>query len=220
MSQPLLVKSKLICVALNDAAQLKQLDATFNEKPYGKPPTEPVLYYKPRNTWAADGATVEWAVDFDGNSVDSMVVGASLGVVIGKEACRVTEVEALDAVAGYTIVGDYSLPEQTYFRPDIKGKCLDGSAPVGPVVAEVATPNAVEVIISVNGAEQSRFSYANLERSVETLISKLSYIMTLQPGEVIAVGFAGERTPVAPGDKVELSIDGIGTLTSTLGAKG
>ena len=148
-----------------------------------------------------------------------MVVGASLGVVIGQEACRVTEVEALDAVAGYTIVGDYSLPEQTYFRPDIKGKCLDGSAPVGPVVAEVATPNAVEVIISVNGAAQSRFSYANLERSVETLISKLSYIMTLQPGEVIAVGFAGERTPVAPDDKVELSIDGIGTLTSTLGAK-
>ena len=50
MSQPLLVKSKLICVALNDAAQLRQLHATFNQKPYDKPPTEPVLYYKPRNT--------------------------------------------------------------------------------------------------------------------------------------------------------------------------
>lgn len=220
MSQPVLVQSKLICVALNDAAQLKQLDATFNEKPYGKPPTEPVLYYKPRNTWSTDGALVDWAVDFDGHSVESMVVGASLGVVIGKETCRVSEAEALDAVGGYTLVADYSLPEQTYFRPDIKGKCLDGSAPVGPVVAALNAPNSIEVVIRVNGEEQSRFNYANLERSVETLISKLSYIMTLQPGEVIAVGFAGDRTPVQPGDKVELSIEGVGTLVNTLGAKG
>lgn len=219
MSETLLVKSKLICVALNDSMQLSRLEATFNEKPYGKPPTEPVLYYKPRNTWALNGDTVDWAVDFAGQSVDAMVVGASLGLVIGKETCRVSEAEALDAVAGYTVVGDYSLPEQTYFRPDIKGKCLDGSAPVGPVITELATPNAVDVVISVNGEEQSRFNYAKLERRIETLISKLSYIMTLQPGEVIAVGFAGDRTAVAPGDRVELSIAGIGTLVNTLGAK-
>lgn len=219
MSEPTLVKSKLICVALNDAAQLKQLEATFNDAPYKKPPTEPVLYYKPRNTWSNDGAEIEWAFDFEGNPVDAMVVGASLGVVIGKETCRVSEAQALDAVAGFTIVGDYSLPEVTYFRPDIKGKCLDGSAPVGPVVSQLSAPNTVEVVISVNGDEKSCFNYANLERSVEMLISKISYIMTLQPGEVIAVGFAGDRTPVAPGDKVELSIEGIGTLVNTLGAK-
>lgn len=221
MTKPI-VKSKLICVALNDANQLKAMDAQFNDAPYKKPPTEPVLYYKPSNTWNVEGETIEWANDFDGLAVESMVVGASLGVVIGKETCRVSQAEALSCVAGYTVVADYSLPEMTYFRPDIKGKCLDGSAPVGPDIvaaSEFTAPNACEITIAVNGEVKSQFSYANLERSVETLISKISYIMTLQPGEVIAVGFAGERTPVAPSDKVALTVSGVGTLNNSMGAK-
>jgi len=65
MTATLLVNSKLVCVALNDKAQLQALDATFNQAPYNKPPTQPVLYYKPRNTWNVDGAEIEWAKDFD-----------------------------------------------------------------------------------------------------------------------------------------------------------
>ena len=220
MSSPVLVNSKLVCVALNDSRQLKALDATFNEKPYNKPPTQPVLYYKPRNTWSTQGAEVEWAKDFEGQDVPEMVVGASLGVVIGKTCCRVSPEEALDYVSGYTVVADYSLPEQTYFRPDIKGKCLDGSAPVGPeIVAKdaVSNPDALSVEISVNGEVKSTFALSDMERSVATLVSIISKIMTLQPGEMIAVGFAGDRTPVAKGDQVSAKIDGVGTLENRLG---
>lgn len=220
MTAKTLVNSKLVCVALNDKAQLAALEATFNEAPYKKPPTQPVLYYKPRNTWSSDGATVEWAKDFDGNDVAEMAVGASLGVVIGKETCRVSAKDALDYVGGYTIVADYSLPEQNYFRPDIKGKCLDTSAPVGPEVVaadKVATPDSLSVAISVNGECRSTFKLANMERSVAELISIISHIMTLQPGEIIAVGFAGDRVAVNKGDKVEASIEGVGTLNNTLG---
>ena len=220
MTANTLVNSKLVCVALNDKAQLTALEGTFNEAPYKKPPTQPVLYYKPRNTWSTEGAIVEWAQDFDGNDVAEMAVGASLGVVIGKETCRVSAEEALDYVGGYTIVADYSLPEQNYYRPDIKGKCLDTSAPVGPEVVaadQIATPDALTVTINVNGAQKSVFELANMERSVAELISIISRIMTLQPGEIIAVGFAGDRVAVNKGDKVEASIEGVGTLNNTLG---
>lgn len=214
------VNSKLVCVALNDKAQLAALEATFNQAPYNKPPTQPVLYYKPRNTWSQEGAEVEWAKDFDGKPVAAMVVGASLGVVIGKTTCRVSPQEALSYVGGYTVVADYSLPEQNYYRPDIKGKCLDTSAPVGPQITPAATitkPDALSVSIAVNGAVKSIFELSQMQRSVAELISSISYIMTLQPGEIIAVGFAGDRVPVASGDKVAASIEGIGTLTNTLG---
>jgi 5-oxopent-3-ene-1,2,5-tricarboxylate decarboxylase/2-hydroxyhepta-2,4-diene-1,7-dioate isomerase len=220
MTAKTLVNSKLVCVALNDKTQLAALEATFNEAPYKKSPTQPVLYYKPHNTWSTDGAVVEWAKDFDGNDVAEMAVGASLGVVIGKKTCRVSTEEALDYVGGYTIVADYSLPEQNYYRPDIKGKCLDTSAPVGPEVVaadKVATPDALTVTISVNGEQKSAFSLANMERSVAELISIISRIMTLQPGEIIAVGFAGDRVSIAKGDKLEASIEGVGTLNNTLG---
>lgn len=220
MTAKTLVNSKLVCVALNDQAQLTALEETFNQPPYKKPPTQPVLYYKPRNTWSVDGAEVEWARDFDGHDVPAMVVGASLGVVIGKETCRVSVDEALEYVGGYTLVADYSLPEQSYYRPDIKGKCLDTSAPVGPEIVpaeRVAQPQQLSVSISVNGEPKSVFPLSNMKRSVAELISLISHIMTLQPGEIIAVGFAGNRVPVARGDKVEAQIEGVGTLTNTLG---
>jgi len=220
MTTKTLVKSKLVCVALNDKAQLAALEDTFNQAPYKKPPTQPVLYYKPHNTWNVDGAEIEWAQDFDGQDVAEMVVGASLGVVIGKETCRVSAEQALDYVGGYTLVADYSLPEQNYYRPDIKGKCLDTTAPVGPEIVpaeKISNPDELTLTISVNGQQKSEFQLAEMERSVAELISTISYIMTLQPGEIIAVGFAGERVPVAQGDQVKASIQGVGTLTNTLG---
>ncbi|WP_404417368.1 fumarylacetoacetate hydrolase family protein [Marinospirillum sp.] len=220
MTTKTLVKSKLVCVALNDKAQLAALEDTFNQAPYKKPPTQPVLYYKPHNTWNVDDAEIEWAKDFDGQEVPEMVVGASLGVVIGKETCRVSAEEALDYVGGYTVVADYSLPEQNYYRPDIKGKCLDTTAPVGPEIVpaeKISNSDELTVTIRVNGQQKSEFQLAGMERSVPELISTISYIMTLQPGEIIAVGFAGERVPVAQGDQVQASIQGVGTLTNTLG---
>lgn len=215
-----LVNSKLVCVALNDKAQLTALEKAFNDVPYKKPPTQPVLYYKPRNTWSTEGAVVEWAKDFDGNDVAKMAVGASLGVVIGKKTCRVSAENALGYVGGYTIVADYSLPEQNYYRPDIKGKCLDTSAPVGPEVVaagKLVSPDSLAVAITVNGERRSTFELANMDRSVAELISIISHIMTLQPGEIIAVGFAGDRAAVNKGDKVEADIKGVGTLNNTLG---
>ncbi|NLW05843.1 MAG: 5-carboxymethyl-2-oxo-hex-3- ene-1,7-dioate decarboxylase, partial [Pseudomonadaceae bacterium] len=78
-------------------------------------------------------------------------------------------------------------------------------------------PDALSVTIKVNGELKSTFDLSQMQRSVAELISVISNIMTLQAGEIIAVGFAGERVALAKGDKVEAAIEGIGTLNNTLG---
>lgn len=207
-----LVKEKLVCVALNDAKQFDALNATFNEKPYVKPPTQPVLYFKTRNTWSSNDAPV----DYVGGS---MVVGASIAVVIGKTCCRVSEADALEYVSGLTLVHDFSLPEKSYYRPDIKGKCLDGSAPIAqsPIaLSDIASLSDLTVTTTVNGEQKSSLSVSQHYRSIEQLIHTISTIMTLNVGDVIAVGFPGERIAVESGDIVSSTMSNLLQLNNTL----
>lgn len=210
MSQ--IIQRQLVCVALNDAAYFEHMHATFNEAPHKTPPTEPVLYFKPRNTWSADGAT------FSGNSESDLVVGASIGLVIGKDCCRVAKAEAKNYLKGITLVHDFSLPEKSYYRPDIKGKCLDGSAPVGSKVVAVESFENLTVTTSVNGEEKASLAVKQLLRSPEELIEKISRIMTLVDGDVVAVGFIGNRISVSAGDTVQSNVNDLLSLTNKVGS--
>jgi 5-oxopent-3-ene-1,2,5-tricarboxylate decarboxylase/2-hydroxyhepta-2,4-diene-1,7-dioate isomerase len=215
MTENPIVKGKLVCVALNDAEQFNAMQAEFSEAPYKSAPTQPVLYFKPHNTWNVDGAEVEWPT-----GEEQMVVGASLAVVFGKECCRVSPEQALEYVGGYTLVHDISLPEKSYYRPDIKGKCQDGSAPIGSAVvpaSDVADPQALTVVTKVNGEVVNEMPLSRTVRGVAELISTISYIMTLQPGEVIAVAFPGQRAAVNKGDQITSEIAGVVTLNNTMG---
>lgn len=209
-----IIKGQLVCVALNDREQFDAMQTDFNQAPYKKPPAQPVLYFKPHNTWNVDNAVVAWA-----DKAEAMVVGASLAVVIEKSCCRVSEEAALQYVSGYTLVHDFSLPEASYYRPDIKGKCLDGSAPVGSRVvplSAVADPQALRVVTKINGQVVNELPLSRTVRSVAEIISTLSYIMTLQAGDVIAVAFPGQRALVNKGDEVVSEIAGLVTLKNTL----
>ena len=206
------VRSKLVCVALNDRAHFDSLQTEFHEPPHREPPTHVVLYYKPRNTWSSDGARVEIPPG------KNLVVGASIGVVVGKRCCRVSPEDAAAYVGGYCLVHDFSLPETSYYRPDIRGKCIDGSAPVG-VAAEVADSAGLSARLEV-GELSATIDLASLRQDVDSLVSEISHIMTLEPGETIAVGFNGERLPVQDGDRVTTTCDGLPSLTNTVGAAG
>ena len=210
-----IVKGKLVCVALNDQSQFDAMQDAFNEAPYKKAPTEPVLYFKPRNTWNGDNAILT-----PPTSDDRFVVGASLAVVIGKKCCRVAENDALNYIRGYSIIHDISLPEESYYRPDIKGKCLDGTAPVAEkmVVANIVSDlTSLKVITKINGEKKALLNLKNLYHSIPQLIEKISRIMTLNEGDVLAVGFIGERIALNTGDEVISTIEGIGSLTTFIG---
>jgi len=211
-----IVKGKLVCVALNDQLHRTAMQEAFNKKPHLAPPTEPVLYFKPRNTWSETGARIPWP-----EGEKQCVVGASLGVVIGKRACRVSVDQVDDHIAGYTLVHDFSLPETSYFRPDIKGKCQDGSAPVGSTVSPCKDLKALVVKTYVNDKLCTALPVTSLHLGVAELVSRISYIMTLKEGDVIAVGFPAERVAVNPNDIISTRIDGIDlpALENTVGAK-
>jgi 5-oxopent-3-ene-1,2,5-tricarboxylate decarboxylase/2-hydroxyhepta-2,4-diene-1,7-dioate isomerase len=195
-----LTNHSLVCVALNDREHLQALEPQLHEAPYKQPPTQPVLYFKPRNTFSDHKATVTWPQD-----ASALVVGASLVLVIGRETCRIKPEQALDHLQGFTLMHDFSLPEKSYYRPDIKGKCLDGSAPIGARVidkGEVSDWNQLEVTTAINGEEVRRLGVADLHRSPAELLSAISTIMTLQPGDMIAIGFPAQRAPLQIGDRV------------------
>lgn len=192
-------KGKVVCVALNDSEQRQSMAEQFNEPPYKAPPTQPVLYFKPRNTWNNESEAVAWPAHSD-----EFVVGASLAVIIGQTCCRVPSQQALDYVEGVALLHDFSLPEASYYRPDIKGKCLDGSATLSSPVAisDVGDLSSLVVSTMVNDQQVQQLPLSRLYWDVPALLERISHIMTLEAGDIVAVGFAGERIALQPYDKV------------------
>ncbi len=202
---------------LNVRQELEALGDALNQPPYGKPPRAPVLYIKPPNTYAPDGAEVGVPPD-----VDALEANATLAVVIGTTACRVGEAEALTHVSGYAVAIDVCLPHANLHRPAIRHRCRDGFLPIGPVAprAAVGDPDALSIAVSVNGREASRFSTADLVRPVARLIADVSDFMTLFEGDVLLVGLPPNGPQARVGDRVEAQIEGLGRLSCTLVAEG
>ena len=145
-----------------------------------------------------------------------------LGVVIGKTAKYVSEAEALDHVAGYCVVNDVS--ERAFQMERVgqwtKGKSADTFGPIGPWLVtpdEAGDPQRMGLSLDLNGARMQTGSTAPMIFSVAQIISHLSGMMSLQPGDVIATGTPpgvgmGMKPPrfLTEGDVMELRIDGLG----------
>jgi 2-keto-4-pentenoate hydratase/2-oxohepta-3-ene-1,7-dioic acid hydratase in catechol pathway len=152
-----------------------------------------------------------------------------LGVVIGTAAKYVSEDEALSHVAGYCIVNDVS---ERHFQTQLtgqwtKGKSCDTFGPTGPYLVtrdEIANPQALDMSLDVNGKRMQTGNTATMIFTVAQIISHLSHLMTLHPGDVITtgtppgVGMGMKPEPVylKPGDVMELEISGLGKQRQTV----
>lgn len=204
-------------VALNYQGLLKQRLAEFEQPPYQKPPVKPVLFIKTPNTRNQHGATVM----HPGNG-ERLQPGPALGVVIGRTASRVNAAQALDYVAGYTIVNEFSLPEDSYYRPAVKAKCRDGFCSLGPELVardQVANPRELSMKLFVNGELRQENTTANFVRDIPQLIAEISEFMTLHEGDVLITGTPEGRVDVQPGDTVEVEISGLGRLVNHIVAE-
>jgi 5-oxopent-3-ene-1,2,5-tricarboxylate decarboxylase / 2-hydroxyhepta-2,4-diene-1,7-dioate isomerase len=181
---------------LNHRSALADLGESVNQPPYKAPPVAPVLYIKPRNTLGLSGDVVRIPA-----GTPDLEVGACVGVVIGRTACRISESRALDYVAGYLIVADVSIPHANYHRPCVRFKARDGFCPLGPSVtarAAVADPDALTVRMYLDGVLVQTANTADLIRPAARLLADVTEFMTLAPGDVLALGAAGPA-PRAPG---------------------
>jgi len=195
---------------LNHASALAALGDAASRPPYGAPPAAPVLYVKPRNTLGPSGSVVRIPA-----GIPELEVGACLGLVIGRTACRVSESRALDYVAGYLIVADVSVPHSSYYRPSIRFKARDGYCPLGPEVtarAAVANPGALTLRTYLDGTLVQSARTADLIRPAERLLADVTEFMTLAPGDVLALGAAASAPRVRSGQTATIDIDGLGSL--------
>jgi 2-keto-4-pentenoate hydratase/2-oxohepta-3-ene-1,7-dioic acid hydratase in catechol pathway len=188
-------------------------------------PEKPVVFTKHTNTIIGPFDDVCWR-DTITQEVDYEV---ELGVVIGQETSRVSEVNALDHVFGYSVVNDVSARDLQLNggagQWDL-GKSLDTFCPWGPVICtsdEIPDPQNIDVRLRLNGETRQESNTKNMIFSVAYLISYLSQHMTLAPGDLIATGTPpGVGMGMSPkgymtdGDICETEIDGIGTLRNKM----
>ena len=145
---------------------------------------------------------------------------AELGIVIGQRASRVPLAEALSVVAGYTAVNDVTCRDHQQADGTFsRGKSRDGFCPIGPCVALGLDPAALSVRCRVNGVLRQDGCTDDLVFDVATLVAFVSEVMTLLPGDVIATGTPSGVGPLAPGDVVEVELEGIGVLRNPVVAR-
>jgi len=211
---PIADPAKFICIGLNYRDHAEEANQPIPKEPPIFPkwdtaildPGEPIL--RPRGCKQLD-----WEVE--------------LGVVIGRPARFVTKEAALDHVYGYTIINDVSARDFQFITSQwAAGKIFDTSAPVGPFIAdraEIADPHVLDLTLWVNGTQMQSGNTRTFIFDVRYIVSYLSNLMTLAPGDLIAtgtppgVGFA-RKPPVflQPGDTCKLEITGLGSLENPI----
>ncbi|WP_127902063.1 fumarylacetoacetate hydrolase family protein [Solirhodobacter olei] len=206
---------KFMCIGLNYADHAAESGLPL--------PKEPILFMKA--TSAIGGPDDGVLIPRGSEKTDWEV---ELGVVIGKRAKYVSEAEALDHVAGYCVINDYS---ERAFQQErggqwTKGKSSDTFGPIGPWMVtrdEVADPQDMHMWLTVNGESRQDGSTKTMIFGVAHLVSYLSQFMSLEPGDVISTGTPpgvgmGMKPPtyLKPGDVVELGIDGLGRQRQVL----
>ncbi len=205
---PACVPTKIVCVGLNYRAHIAE--STTVVPGGGEAPAEPLIFLKPPSATIASGSAIRYPA-----GVTRLDPEAELAVVIGRRARAVTVAEAMACVAGYTCFNDVSA--RNYQRSDgqwTRAKGFDTFAPLGPWISVGLTPEGLRVTCRVNGEIRQHGNTKDLLFPVPVLVSHISRIMTLEPGDVIATGTPAGVAPVVPGDRIEVEVEGIGVLES------
>jgi 2-keto-4-pentenoate hydratase/2-oxohepta-3-ene-1,7-dioic acid hydratase in catechol pathway len=206
---------KIVCIGLNyaDHAEEAGIEA----------PPVPTFFAKFANALVPDGATV--AIPEATKRLD---YEAEVAFVIGRPAREVDAAEALDHVAGYTLLNDLSARDLQFQTPQwIPGKVFDGSAPCGPALVtadEAGDPAAIGIALDLNGERMQESSTEHLIFGVADLVAHLSRLMTLVPGDIVSTGtpagVGSTRDPrvwLKPGDELVVSSPQLGELRTAIG---
>lgn len=196
------VPTKIVCVGINYRTHAKEMGH--------KLPTEPVIFLKPSTAMNAPGGTIQlpqpdMRVDYEGE----------LAAVIGRRARHVRASDAPHHVLGFTCANDVTARDiQKADGQWTRAKSFDGFCPLGPWVETDVDPDDLELETRVNGKVVQSARTSDMVFGVFELVSFISSVMTLLPGDVVLTGTPGGIGPLHPGDVVEVEIEGIGTLSN------
>ena len=181
-------------VVLNDEISMQKIGPKLQQKPYQTPPKSPVLYIKPRNTWASSGVNINLP-----EGEKEVEVGACLGLVIG----------ANQKIKSHVCVADLSLPHGSYYRPAIREKCFDGSCVISEPIAKnkLADPDNLDIQIYIN---DKLVETRNTNRQLDTgneLIRKISEFIALNDNDIVLTGVEYQAPIATVGSKIEIGFN-------------
>jgi 2-keto-4-pentenoate hydratase/2-oxohepta-3-ene-1,7-dioic acid hydratase in catechol pathway len=197
------VPSKVVCVGRNYREHAAELG--------NKMPDEPLLFLKAPSAVIASGERIELP-----RASQQVEHEGELGVVIGRTASKVSS-NPLSYVFGYTCINDVTARDLQ--RRDVqftRGKSFDTFCPVGPWIETDLDPANVSVETRLNGEVKQKGNTADMAFPVAFLISYISEIMTLYPGDLIATGTPAGVSRMKHGDTVEVEVGGIGVLKNQI----
>ena len=199
--------SKLVCVGLNYRDHAAE---------QGKPlPPEPLLFIKPSTSVIGHGDAIRsplWAGRVDHE--------AELGVVIGKPAFNVRANKASEHILGLTCVNDVTARDlQNKDIQYTRSKGFDTFAPIGPSIALGAGPEPRTVETWVNGTRRQASDTSQLIFGIEALVEFITFVMTLEPGDIISTGTPSGVGELGHGDTVIVKVGGVGELTNSVAAE-
>lgn len=192
--------SKIICVGLNYKDHADELGMEI--------PEEPIIFLKPPSSIIGDGEFIIYP-----NMSREVDYEVELAAVISKEAKNVGREDAEDFIAGYTILNDVTARDLQ--RKDgqwTRAKSFDTFCPIGPWIETDINPHELEISLHLNGELRQYSNTQNMIFDVYELVEFVSNIMTLEKGDIIATGTPPGVGSMKPGDEIEASIEGIGTL--------
>jgi 2-keto-4-pentenoate hydratase/2-oxohepta-3-ene-1,7-dioic acid hydratase in catechol pathway len=175
-------------------------------------PESPLLFLKPSSAVIGPEDCIVYPklskqVDYEGE----------LGIVIGRKAHMVSAADAMEHILGYTCFNDVTARDlQKKDGQWTRAKGFDTFAAIGPWIETELDPSSLKLDTRLNGEVKQRGNTEDLIFPVQQLVSAVSQVMTLLPGDVIASGTPGGVGPMQPGDRVEVEIEGIGTLANPI----
>ncbi|MBU2548419.1 MAG: fumarylacetoacetate hydrolase family protein [Proteobacteria bacterium] len=176
-------------------------------------PQEPIMFIKPASSVIGPGEKIvcpgmSRRVDYE----------AELAVVMGRRTRSVKKAEALDHVLGYTCLNDVTARDlQGKDGQWTRAKSFDTFCPIGPAIVTGLDPADLSVEAWLNGERKQGSRTSNLVFDVAALIEFVSAVMTLEPGDVIATGTPSGVGRMVPGDRIEVRIEGVGSLVNPVG---
>jgi 5-oxopent-3-ene-1,2,5-tricarboxylate decarboxylase / 2-hydroxyhepta-2,4-diene-1,7-dioate isomerase len=208
-AQPFMPSGTVYGTLLNFNAELAAMQPLMNQPPYKAPPQAPVLYIKPANTWSANGADIVVPT-----RVPDVEIGATIAMVVSS---------GVNSQIRFVLMNDFSIPHNSFFRPPVKFKGLDGFLGIGAQTIETDRPQDFKLEVRVNGDLVQSLDFSQLVRPASQLLADVSEFMTLHDGDVLMLGCdclsSGKRPLAKAGDVISISSTShpaLGTLSNTL----